>query len=384
MPPRAPGGRRRCRSCRSSTPTSPSGSAAGSPARRSTRQLGYWRQRLRGAAGRARASRRPAPARRAASHRGAAAPLRARRPARPRPLAALARREGATPFMVLLAASMLALLSRYSGQRRPRHRHADRQPQPRGDRGADRLLRQHPGAARGPGRGARLPRPAAPGARDHPRGLRPPGPAVREAGRRAAAGARPGRTPFFQVMFALQNTPLPAARPAAASPSPPRSRRAATPSSTSRLALVQSAARRPAGGDRVRHRPLRSGDRSSASPGICASCSPPPSRAPSAALATLPLLDAGQRAPVLQEWNDTAPRLGRRPLPSTSSSRRRPTSGPRRRRRSAAGRRLTYGELEARANRLAAPPAGLGSAAASRSGSGWSARSTSSSPCSAS
>ncbi len=68
---------------------------------------------------------------------------------------------------------------------------AHRQPQPGGDRGADRLLRQHPGAPRRPGGGAHVPGAAAPGERNRPRGLWPPGSPVRDPGRGAAAGARP-------------------------------------------------------------------------------------------------------------------------------------------------------------------------------------------------
>ena len=67
---------------------------------------------------------------------------------------------------------------------------ADRQPRPARDRGADRLLRQHPGAARRPRRATRaFARAAGAGARDGARRLRAPGPAVREAGRGAAAAS---------------------------------------------------------------------------------------------------------------------------------------------------------------------------------------------------
>ena len=58
-------------------------------------------------------------------------------------------REGRRSFMVLLAAFQ-ALLHRYSRPGRPRGGLAGRRPRPAGDRGADRLLRQHPGAARRP------------------------------------------------------------------------------------------------------------------------------------------------------------------------------------------------------------------------------------------
>ena len=62
-------------------------------------------------------------------------------------LAALGRSEGATLFMTLLAALRRAAAPLHRAGRH-RRRHADRQPHRAGDRGADRLLRQHAGAAR--------------------------------------------------------------------------------------------------------------------------------------------------------------------------------------------------------------------------------------------
>ena len=170
---------------------------AGCRARRSTRQLAYWRA----------AARRRAAAARAAAPTGRArrcrAPRRRERVRRLRaPLAdalrALGRRDGATLFMTLLAAFQ-ALLARDAGQDRHRGRHADRQPQPARDRGADRLLRQH---ARRCAPTCRATRPSAScsrGCATTARRLRPPGRAVRAAGRGAAAGARPRASPLFQV-----------------------------------------------------------------------------------------------------------------------------------------------------------------------------------------
>ncbi|HYG65291.1 MAG TPA: condensation domain-containing protein, partial [Thermoanaerobaculia bacterium] len=76
-------------------------------------QLGYWRQRLAGAPARLiLPTDRPRPV--VETHRGDSRPLDLT-PALARSVSALARREGATPFMVLLAA-FAALLGRYSGQ----------------------------------------------------------------------------------------------------------------------------------------------------------------------------------------------------------------------------------------------------------------------------
>ncbi len=69
---------------------------------------------------------------------------------------------------------------------------ADRRPQPAGDRGADRLLPQHARAARPTCRAIPTFRELlGAGAGGHAGRLRAPGPAVREAGRGAAARARP-------------------------------------------------------------------------------------------------------------------------------------------------------------------------------------------------
>ena len=120
---------------------------------------------------------------------------RDRRGDRPAALGALWRGATTPPCSWLLLAAFAdpARPLRRPGRRRGRL--ADRQPHPRRDRGADRLLRQHPGAARRPGgrsavRGAARPR-AARGAR----GLRPPGPPLRAAGRGAAPRAPPGAQP---------------------------------------------------------------------------------------------------------------------------------------------------------------------------------------------
>ena len=75
-----------------------------------------------------------------------------------------------------------------------RGRGRDRQSHSAGDRNADRLLRQHAGAAYGPVGQSQLPPARAPGARGLPGGLRPSGPALREARGDAPAGAEPRAT----------------------------------------------------------------------------------------------------------------------------------------------------------------------------------------------
>ena len=168
-----------------------------------TRQLAYWRERARRRA-RARSTLptdRPRPAvpdATAARRRRCRSP-----PALAGALAALGRRQGATLFMTLLAA-FEALLAPPTPARTTSSvgtpvANRDRA----GDRGADRLLRQHPGAARRPRRRAHASAScSARVRRDGARRLRPPGPAVRAAGRGAAAGARASAAPpLFQVML---------------------------------------------------------------------------------------------------------------------------------------------------------------------------------------
>ena len=123
-------------------------------------------------------------ARGAASRLGRRAAARALRPS--------GAGEGATLFMMLLAAFEV-LLHRYTGQRRRAWWARPIAGRTRAEtEGLDRLLRQHPGAAR-----RRVGRPDASAscsgacARGVPRRLRAPGPALRAAGGGAGAGARP-------------------------------------------------------------------------------------------------------------------------------------------------------------------------------------------------
>ena len=137
---------------------------AGWPAPTRRRQLDYWRGSAWRDLSAAGAAHRPAP------------PGRARLPRRhrcvvgcpggtwPRAAPRSARANGATLFMALLAA-FDALLARYTRPGRHRGRHAGRRPQPRRRSRADRLLRQHPGAAHRPRRRPDLRRAAGAGAR---------------------------------------------------------------------------------------------------------------------------------------------------------------------------------------------------------------------------
>ena len=81
-----------------------------------------------------------------------------------------------------------------------------------GDRGADRLLRQHPGAARGPGGRSDLPASCWRGCgRSRWAPTRTRTCRSRSWWRSCVRSATLSHTPLFQVVFALQNAPLRAA-----------------------------------------------------------------------------------------------------------------------------------------------------------------------------
>ena len=336
--PARPSPLRRAR--RSSTPTSPSGSAAGSPARSLERQLGLLAPERSPAPRRSSSCRPTGRARRCRRCRGAQAPF-----ALPAALcralrAPSARREGATLFMALLAA-FAALLARLTGEDdvvvgspvagRNRAR----------DRGADRLLRQHPGPAHRP-RG----RPRLRGARWRGCARRRSAPTPTRTCRSSAWSRSCSRSASLARHAAL---PGPASRsrtrrvgaPRAPRPHPRAARRrrggGARPSSTSRLYVSRGgpAGRSPAAGSTTSTSSTRAtiarfgGWLAALLDGLAA--------ARRRALSELPLLSAAERSQ-LARWataaRDAAPPAGRSAAPTGSSRGRR--SGPATRRSSGA------------------------------------------------
>ena len=223
-------------------------------------ELAYWRAAARGPAAAPGAAHRPAAARGAELPRRLAAGAAAGR-AHPAAGRLSRRREGATLFMMLLA-GFQALLARYSGQDDLAVGSPDRRPQPGGDRGADRVLRQHPGAARRPVGRARASASCSAGC------ARRRWPPTRTRTCRSRSWSRSWRrsgasrhTPLFQVMLALQNAPVGA--PGAPGPAPAAGRRGS--GTTAKFDLTLSLAEHDGGlvgHGRVRHRPVRRHDRS--------------------------------------------------------------------------------------------------------------------------
>ncbi len=151
-------------------------------------QLGWWRERLAGAPPLLELpTDRPRPTTQGERGESVGVALPAETS---RALRAIARREGATLFMTLLAAWQL-LLSRYVGGGGRVGGHPDRGADAAGDGGADRLLREHAGAAHRPVGRARVPGAAGAGAGDDAGGVPAPGDPLREAG----GGDRPGAEP---------------------------------------------------------------------------------------------------------------------------------------------------------------------------------------------
>ena len=183
----SPGARSPCRRCRRSTPTGRCGSARRCAARRWRRSSPAGASACAGLAPLPLPTDRPRPpvqSFRGATHRFEV-PAEVMEGVR-----ALARAEGATLFMALLAAWDV-LLARYAGEGDV----AVGTPVSSRDRAgggrAGGAVRQHAGAAGGGGAGGGLPRAAGAGARGRAGSLRAPGPALRAAGGGGAARARP-------------------------------------------------------------------------------------------------------------------------------------------------------------------------------------------------
>ena len=178
-----PGSRTRCRRCRCSTRTSRCGSGRWLTGDVLDRRAGL----LAGAAGRgpgAGAAHRPAPPA-VRVQRGAVARVPRAPAAVVDGLRAVTRRSGATMFMTAAGGVRACCWRRYSGQDDIVVGTPVAEPEPGRDRGPDRLLRQHAGAADRPVRRSDVHRAARPGAGDGAGGVRASGPAVRAAGRRA-------------------------------------------------------------------------------------------------------------------------------------------------------------------------------------------------------
>ncbi len=183
---------RRSPSCRCSTPTTRPGSAPGSRARRWSAGSPGGASQLAGAPPLLELPTDRPRARGAGRPRGAASPSACPR-RRPRALRALARDAGRDAVhgaagRLAGAAGALVRAGRRGGG------HAGGGPHAGGAGGADRLLRQHAGAARRPVGRPVVPRAAGPRARGRAGRLRAPGPPLRAAGGGAGPGALPERT----------------------------------------------------------------------------------------------------------------------------------------------------------------------------------------------
>ena len=168
------------------------------------RQLGYWTERLAGAPELLELpTDRPRPA--VQTYRGAQRAGRAPGRAAGAPARRWRGGEGVTLFMVLLAAFQV-LLSRYSGQEDVVVGSPIAGRTRRGGGGADRLLRQHAGAADRPVGGPELPGAAGAGAGGDAGGVRSTRTCRSRSWWRSWQPERSlSHSPLFQVMFALQS-----------------------------------------------------------------------------------------------------------------------------------------------------------------------------------
>ena len=322
------------------------------------RQLAYWREQLAGAPALLELpTDRPRPAVDGPARRGA--PAGRSRPRRPSGSQALSRREGATLFMTLLAAFqvLLAPLQRPATTSSVGTPIAGRTR--RGDRGADRLLRQHAGAAHRPRAATRRFRELLrPGARRSLGAYEHQDVPFEQLVEELQPERSLSHSPLFQVMFALQNAGAGTGwqLPGVELRRPGRRQRATAKFDLS-LSPREEAGRLEGALD-VQHRPVRARARSSGWRGTSSGCWRR-SRRPGDAAAgrAARLLEPRSARQVLEEWNRTAAPVPAVPacteLFEAQAARTPDARGGGRRGRGAAPTR----ELNARAEPAGAPPA---------------------------
>ena len=166
------------------------------------------------------------------------------------------------------------------------------------------------------------------------------------------------RNPLFQVMFALQNAPRDGPAPARAC----AHARCRSETVTSKFDLTLHRHRRPTAGSRAPSNtaPICSMRRRSPHGGHFCSCSRASSPIRQCRIGELPLLTEAERRQLLVEWNRHGVGLSRGPLPCHELFEAQAARHPDAVALTDGDTELTYGELNARANRLAHHLRGLG------------------------